>query len=63
MIFVFEMADFVNNDISDELRWEVDKIEIEWNMLVWRATSPLGMRNSDDEFVIFVINNLGIFVE
>jgi len=56
MVLVFEMTDFVNDDVSDELRREMDEVEIERNMLVKSTTSPLGVSDSDDEFAISMTN-------
>jgi len=50
MIFDFQMAAFVDDDVLNVLRREMDEIAIERNILVLRARSSFGSRFPDDQF-------------
>jgi hypothetical protein len=52
MVFYFEMACLMDDDVLDVFGWEVNEIEVQRNFLIMRAGSSFGSCFSDGEFLV-----------
>ena len=63
MIFLLQMAAFMDDDVFDIFGWEMDKIEIQRKFLIIGARSSFGNCFSETKFGVFYFYFFAIFFD